>query len=140
MLHSIAVLGTLTSVLLHAMLGCCVHHAHAVCLDACVVNAVSEPAHHCSGHDRNEPAYHPADEGTEHDPHHCNEHECAFVATNRIDAGRDVRLLVNWSRGLPSFNKACTEDSPVVHVAGWSDPACLMEPHSLRAILQVWRI
>lgn len=80
---------TLSAVLLHALLGCCSHHAHAeepVLPNSQVVDSDSAaacPHAGCQLGDRHEPGGEP--DGDEPRPENCDEDSCDFVAAGDAD-------------------------------------------------------
>lgn len=85
-------------VLMHATVGCCVHHAHSCEVDCCELPAATAVACHCDGHS------HEKDNGPgaslelanhsnhNRDSHDCEAAPCSFVASRSADKVWDVAL------------------------------------------------
>lgn len=70
---------TMFAVLVHTVLGCCVHHAHGAMADGHVTGVPHHDEAACSAHDDHEHSLTCAadDHGRDHDP--CRERHCDFI-------------------------------------------------------------
>lgn len=111
-----------TAMLVHSMLGCCVHHAHRDAGDALPTSTavVQSPDHtHCSQQcsSHNEPV--------EHNGRSCQADPCVFVRQTAGATGQELRNLLaapSSERGVPSIFQA-----PVAHL--WRPTSALFPEH-----------
>ena len=152
MFHSITTILTTTAVALHAMLGCCVHHAHFCDSHESrsdVATAV-EADHHCShGHHHHDDSGSPdedvtEDSGHEHGgggDHKCDEGDCTFTSVERSN---DLELMLAFSMWCQPLDDAAATnaiDSLLsLHSAAETPPDTLSLSGSARAKTQVWRL
>lgn len=81
-------------VLMHATIGCCLHHAHSCKIDCCDVPAATAAACPCDGHEHEEEEASPTPElakhsGHDHDSHQCEQDSCSFVASKSSSSELD---------------------------------------------------
>lgn len=167
MFHKLLTYSTMTAVVLHALLGCCVHHAHAACthnhgddwviMEVPHVVGLCHVGHDHDGHsdeDHSAPCENPQDaDGAmaskmpspepcsgSHSPHEsCDEADCNIVADQRDN---DISLLLTIDR-LPLLTDSfcvSSQDLSALRTEYGSPP----DPHSvqppLRVKTQVWRL
>jgi hypothetical protein len=161
MFHKFLTYSTMTSVVLHALLGCCVHHAHAGHTHSHDVDQVMVDVPHVVGindadHDHDEHAHegdkasHFDDEANEvgceqpcsgsHGPHEsCDEADCNIVADQR-DNDISLMLTVDWSPLLTYCLTLSSQELLALRTEYGSppDPHCVQSP--LRLKTQVWRL
>lgn len=156
----------MTAVVLHALLGCCVHHAHAghthghdvdqVMVDVPrVVGHQDASENHeghshecrkasCSDDDANEVASEepcsPSPCSGSHGPHEsCDEADCNIVADQR-DVDLSLTLTVDWSPLLTYCLSLPSQELGVLRTEYGSPP----DPHGVQSPLrlktQVWRL
>lgn len=155
MFHSIISILTTAAVALHAVLGCCAHHAHSCQLpasgaeDAAVVEADAHCFHGHHHHHRDEDDDSTSvdvPDGCDHGhqgglPHDCDEGDCSFTSTLRSN---DVELMLTFSM----WSQALGDDAPADALDGLlpqysppeASPDPLSSPGSARAKTQVWRL
>ncbi len=68
-------------IVLHAVLGCCFHHAHACVVDCCETPTIREDACPCDGHRQDSDSQNGSPEHHERDDHQCTSDSCVFVKT-----------------------------------------------------------
>jgi len=156
MFHSIITILTMTAVALHAMLGCCVHHAHACDSHASGAESTDlvEADAHCShahvhqhqDEEDGEPSsLDPANgSGHEHDSapaHGCDEADCSFTSAQR---SIDVELMLTFSKWCPALGDVAHADSIQsllsLHSAAETPPDPLSWSGPARVTTQVWRL
>lgn len=114
------------TVLVHATLGCCVHHAHSWQVGCGETRAMGVGSSPCSGHDGHEQHRTPTgaiwlnqpdhrDQPQPHDgPHRCEDDKCIFARTesspgaDSLNGGEFLDVLA-----LPAISIAYIADSPV---------------------------
>lgn len=161
MLHTLLTLTTMTTVVLHALLGCCVHHVHAgqsgrgCCVETVAVEVQSgrchghsHPHHHhgaqadglhaCESDPESNPAPQSSDRESPQRQQSCSERDCTIVAEQR---GNDWELMAVpvWSSLLTDSFRHC---APLFSTRTQIGPA--PDPHGaglpLRIENQVWRL
>lgn len=166
MFHKLLTYSTMTAVVLHALLGCCVHHAHAGNTHSHDVDQVMVDVPHVVGlndadHDHDEHAHeghkasHFDDDANEvgceqpcsqspcsgsHGPHEsCDEADCNIVADQR-DNDISLILTVDWSPLLTYCLSLSSQESLALRTEYGSppEPHCVQSP--LRLKTQVWRL
>jgi hypothetical protein len=109
MFHRGTTLLTMTAIMLHALLGCCAHHAHACCTPTENAKDMElakgdghcqhKCGHHISGPRDGQSSEQPGGAGNGDQDHHppCDETRCSFVRGERSDDANSALRLI----GLP---------------------------------------
>lgn len=149
MLHRILTVLTTAAVALHALLGCCAHHAHADNTQpprqdlAAAVAPVSCCAH---GQRHAEPAARMHDDSAQRDSHvpaepGCNEGDCSFVPVQRSTDAEAILAASQCEVALADLSPGGTGLPNSCRVRfSESRPPILLSPSSARALIQVWRL
>ena len=149
MFQSIISILTTVAVALHAMLGCCSHHAHA-----CETDGGNRSVQHshtvCShGHhesDEHEPRDNRDSDGHDRDQnnghrHSCDEGDCSFAPASRVDDFDQIITLSAWSQSLGEMPRlGVTDNLRPLHLAAQGPPDSLTDSGSVRATSQIWRL
>jgi len=148
MFHGIITFLTTLAVMLHALLGCCAHHAHACDGHQHDVGIVADEAEH--GHSHHDHSHHHStaddcsDDDEDRDEHHgddepCDEADCSFVSIERSD---DANVILSLTLSLPvhgdTADATTLRDSLSRRFGTKTPPGHLLSPESLRAQTQVW--
>ncbi len=154
MFHSITSILTTAAVALHAILGCCAHHAHSCEAQEPVLAVVHRAATDCShGHhhhdesDQSESHHDGLSGGCNHqhndDNHHddCDESKCSFTSVQRTN---DVEWLLTssiWCQVLGDVADASALDgSLALGRLNRAPPDRLSKTGTDRSLSQVWRL
>ena len=158
MFHRVVTLLTLSATLLHAVLGCCAHHAHAGDGTCCAsgtqpAEALPEkPQPCCHRHDHEHAAESgavetaaAADEPRHHgapapEPDPCEEESCTSLVASKVTVPADDQA--GWLDVIPVSVFAADLSRAVRRLAGPADLSRSGLPASLRvqALTQVWRL
>lgn len=142
MIHSILTLSTMVAVVLHALLGCCVHHEHACDSHAApMVAHASDHGHHNHHHDSDNSCSDESESSEEHAPHPpCEEVECSFISSAR---DLDVSLLFSVTTWVPAIDYAAAHDaqaSLTYRDYGTDPPDLFFGNLPQRPMTQNWRL
>lgn len=154
MFHSIITILTTAGVALHALLGCCAHHAHSAELDGTALaevvpvnteNHCSHSHHHGDDDSSNEPSDHHSDDHSDHQHHgshkSCGEGDCSFTSAQR---NNDLELIQIYSFCCQLVGDVATAieqcQSLALNAPTGSPPDLLFSSGSARAATQVWQL
>jgi hypothetical protein len=146
MFHSIVVILTTTSVMLHAFLGCCAHHAHA-CDDhqrgnpKVVQSACDGHEHHHHKHQYTSPCQSDSGEGEDQQGRQepCDSTACSFVSAERTDDLTKTLTSAIWLSAICDVSPMMTlHESFCCQMGALSPSDSLPAPQILRAHAQVW--
>ncbi len=152
MLHSIITVLTTAAVALHALLGCCAHHAHSGDSDQSglkIVHSVEGDGRCSHGHHHDEAVASPSEDvanscNHEHDDggqHGCDEGDCSFTPAQRIS---DAQWMFASSKWCQACGDVAHADALVVGSRctplPQHRPVPLYSSGSARALTQVWRL
>ena len=146
MIHSIVSLLTTWAIVLHALIGCCAHHAHAAGGDAASrAPAVSGGQSCCCSHgaDFSSADSSSPDEGEQHgsgDDSSCAEAGCSFFAAGRYAVMKTFAPLPLWHLFGPADDLVCGAGGRTV---SWCFSDCGLlnaGPRCAPAVTQVWQL
>ncbi|QDV14844.1 hypothetical protein CA51_47540 [Rosistilla oblonga] len=142
MIQNILTLSTTVAIVLHALLGCCVHHEHACASQE--ISAVSQSMDHCHGHHHdagNRCNDGQSDQQSQDAPHPpCDEIDCSLISVVR---NLDVSLLFSVTTWVPAldYTAARSAQASLTSRYGSNDPPDLFFGNQpLRTLTQVWRL
>lgn len=149
MFQSIISLLTTGAVALHAILGCCVHHAHSCDSHESQHREVAKTTeyNHCS-HDHCHDADRSHEVDVQHGDHHpggdhqsCDEGDCSFVSIKRA---HDLKLILAFSIECEVLSSdpfsSPLDDMLSFRTAYENPPAAREHSGSARARTQIWRL
>lgn len=129
--------------MLHALLGCCIHHDHCSTQFGLQRVAEAQQPSRCCGHGCHTPVS--QDDSQNDDDHQngdqCDEPNCSFAFEKRVDDLDLNSLAVDWLASMDGFGLSL-EPAKCVGLAGANRPPD-DDPLStlpLRASSQVWRL
>ena len=153
MIHDILILLTTAGVCLHAVLGCCVHHAHDKQLQTSqVVAALTNLGCHCHQHRHSQPTERQQNHRHDDDRHNnsdrpggqhqaCCESDCSLFSNPRTNILNQVMTQMAW---LPIFSHVDFSSLQRLilgrHAVMNLFSGNLEPSHSLRQLTQVWQI
>jgi hypothetical protein len=149
LMNAISSILTTVAVLIHSVLGCCLHHSHGC--EFGHEHVVSTHAdkhgghnhHHChddSHSDESTPAdNHGDNHGDDHGDHEdCDEDNCSFISVLRNDVKSQLAAAPTW---LPApCSMICLPTLTMTHCSGIGSegPPWLAASRPLHALTQVW--
>jgi hypothetical protein len=116
-------------VLLHALLGCCAHHAHA-----CVEAGKTRVEHACHTHDHGAPE--PAGDHGGHN-HNCDGNACVYVRAEKAHVSAELASSPLHFAGLTEQRPTPAGTESWVHVVGLHEFSSPLRLHLLHQVLLI---